>query len=397
MKTGLDFSIDLSSFSTHHTLPGELATRLSELCSTLSTLYAGQPTDLSSVAEDFSNLAQWLKNRAPAGPDDPDWTVQILSFPGGAGGQAIFTDQQRSQQSLTLCLDGSGRPISGIWQSLRPGDEARAFSFQMENQALLIEDGRRQSRHALPGAAQLRGWGSLASFAGALFGLLSPAEESAPPVQPEPMAAPATPTPVVSFTPPVMPKPVAPKPVTPAPAASIACPTCGTLISPNARFCSNCGAEISAPPVEAPRPKPVAPQTPRPAAPETAWYYIDKGKRAGPIDETTIRRWVRERRLRPESQVWNASLPNWVEVRQTALIAEAPQAKPASPARAAAAPVTPQPPVPAWYYLVKGVQAGPVDEVTLRRWFAERRLPPNTLVWNPSLSGWIPASQAGFT
>jgi hypothetical protein len=124
---------------------------------------------------------------------------------------------------------------------------------------------------------------------------------------------------------------------------------------------------------------------------------MDKGKPVGPIDETTIRRWVRERRLRPESQVWNASLPNWVELRRTALIAEAPQVKPAPPARAAAAPATPQPAVRSWFYSVKGVQAGPVDEVTLRRWFAECRLPPDTLVWNPSLPGWIPASQAGFT
>jgi hypothetical protein len=125
---------------------------------------------------------------------------------------------------------------------------------------------------------------------------------------------------------------------------------------------------------------------------------MDKGKRAGPIDDATIRRWVRERRLRAESQVWNAALPNWVEVRQTPLISEAPvPATPPLPARPAAAPPAAQPAVTSWYYLdSKGAQAGPVDETTLHRWFAERRLPPDTLVWNAALPGWIKASQAGL-
>jgi hypothetical protein len=49
-----------------------------------------------------------------------------------------------------------------------------------------------------------------------------------------------------------------------------------------------------------------------------------------------------------------------------------------------------------WHYSVNGKQIGPVSEVDLRAWLAQGRVPPNILVWNQTLPGWLPAAQAGL-
>lgn len=246
MNPSLNFSIDPASFTTTHPVSGELATRLARLCQTLRALYTGQPADLSTVAQDFASLAQWIRQpKSGAAPEALEWSAQILSFPGGAGGQAVFRD---AQQALTLTLDGSSQPIFGLWQSLLPGDEALAFSFQLENQALVLDDGKRQSRHALPGAAGLLGWGSLSAFTGQLMNLFSRDSEAAP--------AQAPVVPVQEFVP--IEEPV-----------GVACPSCGTSLSPDARFCKKCGAAVGAPAAAAPLPSPVQtlPVLPLPTAP----------------------------------------------------------------------------------------------------------------------------------
>lgn len=236
MNPSLNFSIDPASFTTTHPVSGELATRLARMCQTLRALYTGQPADLSTVAQDFASLAQWIRQpKSGAAPEALEWSAEILSFPGGAGGQAVFRD---AQQGLTLTLDGSSQPIFGLWQSLLPGDEALAFSFQLENQALVLDDGKRQSRHALPGAAGLLGWGSLSAFTGQLMNLFSRDSEAAP--------AQAPVEPVQDFVP--IEEPV-----------GGACPSCGTSLSPDARFCKKCGAAVGAPAAAAPLPSPVQP------------------------------------------------------------------------------------------------------------------------------------------
>lgn len=362
MNPGLDFTIDFESFTASYPVPASLAERIKALCEALVTLNAGQAVNLPSVIQDLSSLAVWLKTRSQNGPDDPHWTAKVISLPGGAGGQADFQDPSRSMQALTLSLDGSMQPIAGIWQSLRPGEETCAFIFQMERQAgqwtLVIDDGKQQRSQRLPGAAANLGWGSITAFSNQLIGLFTPRAE--PPIE-------------------VIPTPAQPAPqkvgLSPSPEPAAPCPNCGAPLSPSARFCNKCGFSLQpAPPAQA---SPV----PQPAVTPT-WYYLDRGKKAGPIDDATIRRWVKERRLRPETMVWNASLSGWVEARQAGLFEQTQQRKPAAS--------------PGWYYIDKGAQTGPIDDATFRRWFAERRLGPDTMVWNPTLPGWVKASQAGL-
>lgn len=44
-----------------------------------------------------------------------------------------------------------------------------------------------------------------------------------------------------------------------------------------------------------------------------------------------------------------------------------------------------------WYYAYEDRQVGPVSPQELGRLFRENRLGPDTLVWNQSLTGWVPA------
>lgn len=46
-----------------------------------------------------------------------------------------------------------------------------------------------------------------------------------------------------------------------------------------------------------------------------------------------------------------------------------------------------------WHYLWQNQQVGPIPENDLRRYLAERRLPPETMVWSPGMAQWSPASQ----
>jgi hypothetical protein len=70
--------------------------------------------------------------------------------------------------------------------------------------------------------------------------------------------------------------------------------------------------------------------------------------------------------------------------------ARAPVPVPAAPA---VAPPPLPPPSKQWYYSRAGQTEGPLDEATLRG--VLRSLPPDTLVWNQDLAGWIPARDAG--
>jgi DNA-binding transcriptional ArsR family regulator len=71
---------------------------------------------------------------------------------------------------------------------------------------------------------------------------------------------------------------------------------------------------------------------------------------------------------------------------------DAPASVPVPAAPAVALP-PPPPPSRQWYYSRAGQTEGPLDEATLRG--VLRSLPPDTLVWNQDLAGWIPARDAG--
>lgn len=46
-----------------------------------------------------------------------------------------------------------------------------------------------------------------------------------------------------------------------------------------------------------------------------------------------------------------------------------------------------------WHYVWQNQQVGPVPETELRQYFAEGRLPLETLVWSPGMAQWAPAGQ----
>lgn len=49
---------------------------------------------------------------------------------------------------------------------------------------------------------------------------------------------------------------------------------------------------------------------------------------------------------------------------------------------------------PAWFHVdAERRQRGPVDDATLRAWFASGQLPPETLVWRDGMAGWQPARE----
>jgi hypothetical protein len=60
---------------------------------------------------------------------------------------------------------------------------------------------------------------------------------------------------------------------------------------------------------------------------------------------------------------------------------------------APAAPPANQPPSTAWFYMDRGAQVGPVDESILRDWLYRQSISLNTLVWNPTLPGWMEIGQ----
>ena len=41
------------------------------------------------------------------------------------------------------------------------------------------------------------------------------------------------------------------------------------------------------------------------------WYCYIQGQQYGPVDEPTVRQWVREGRILPDNMVWNEQLPDW--------------------------------------------------------------------------------------
>jgi len=143
----------------------------------------------------------------------------------------------------------------------------------------------------------------------------------------------------------------------------------------------------------APPPLPEEGPPPLPASPPTLdWYYAKQGQRQGPAAETELRRLLAMGELPPDTLVWNKTLSGWLPAAETGLISA-----PAPADRQPAVPAPEQPPSPAmWYYLQNGAQTGPVPEEELKRLLTAGQLPPDTLVWAPTLTEWQDAARAGL-
>jgi len=71
---------------------------------------------------------------------------------------------------------------------------------------------------------------------------------------------------------------------------------------------------------------PASPEPPMPHAGQVDWYYVGDGQTVGPVPEEQLRQWLAEGRLPPETQVWNASMPDWQEAREAGLFPVQPPA-----------------------------------------------------------------------
>lgn len=118
---------------------------------------------------------------------------------------------------------------------------------------------------------------------------------------------------------------------------------------------------------------------------------MEKGKQQGPVTEDALRQRLAAG-LPPETMVWNRRLETWRPAHALGLCSAAPAAQAAAAPAPSPVPVS-EPPI--WYFMEKGVRAGPVSESVMRQRLATG-LPPDTPVWNAKLDNWKPAHAVGL-
>lgn len=55
----------------------------------------------------------------------------------------------------------------------------------------------------------------------------------------------------------------------------------------------------------------------------TEWHCLVNGRQYGPVDEETLRLWIRHGRCRPTDRVWSPGMPQWQEARTQTPFVEA--------------------------------------------------------------------------
>jgi len=165
----------------------------------------------------------------------------------------------------------------------------------------------------------------------------------------------------------------------------------------------------TAPPAATPDAGQIEAETPPRDAPAAtasagiAWYYAHENRQCGPVDEQVLRGLFLDGTLTEETLLWHKALDGWQPARAVAPDFINTPAPPPLPAEEPPPlPAEEPPPLPAeeppldWYYARQGQQQGPVADAEIRRLFAAGDMPPDTLVWNKTLTGWQPAADAGL-
>src|SRR3954470_14648715 len=102
------------------------------------------------------------------------------------------------------------------------------------------------------------------------------------------------------------------------------------------------------------------------------WFYIADGVQKGPVDDTRLAELARSGGLTRAMLLWKAGLAGW---------------KPASEVNPGLFPVE------HWYYLVNGVQTGPVDASALPGLVQSGTITAGTAIWKEGMAQWVPAGQ----
>ncbi len=285
-------------------VPTSVATDLETLCAAVDLLQTGGQADLDALAGSLSRLSAWVKVQEKAVPGDVSgWT----SEPFGVKGMGGMVTCHNERWEVIFNLDGSGRPYMGMWQSRLSGENGRSGSFRVQaggGGTQLMLEGAHPLQVSLQGF-EASAWGAPDAFYQQLNSTNQPkppvvdsqpiepqqpevppvsnipegklASDAAPTILAKPRKHPVSPVPLSSNV--LEEKPASreqPTMVSPrtwqcacgsmnkgdfcpkcggripsrvveqrsVPAQPVLCKQCGKALSPGARFCRNCGAEV---------------------------------------------------------------------------------------------------------------------------------------------------------
>jgi hypothetical protein len=128
---------------------------------------------------------------------------------------------------------------------------------------------------------------------------------------------------------------------------------------------------------------------------ENQWYYVQGGRRIGPVTRESLLYLFREQSMSTETLVWCPTLVNWQPANATSLAKELPSdnallsGTPVIPNRG---PARDDPHITArWYYVENERTKGPIFHKALYHLLSENKLPPHTPVRFLNSTRWRPA------
>ena len=225
-----DFRIDFAALEQKISIPLPVARNLDELDQAIRMFTLGNAVDLGALAGSLFHVTEWIKTRTSSKRGSSSaWKATYFGSPDFGG----MLTCQKDVQELIFSLDSGGIPYLGMWNIQLPGEESRGTSFKIENSPegmqLILDDGKNQQSHKLPGAEGLL-WGTLDGFLEKVNG---------------PQAAPSPPEALPPPPPPLV--------------TEAACSRCRNPIKPGVKFCGNCGAPVGGSPAATPLPPAAAP------------------------------------------------------------------------------------------------------------------------------------------
>ena len=102
------------------------------------------------------------------------------------------------------------------------------------------------------------------------------------------------------------------------------------------------------------------------------WYYVDAGRRIGPIPDEEMRTLFKMGKITPDTMIWHKGLSDWQKLGMM---------KEAMKEEAPSVPIH-------WYYADAGIQTGPLSDEEMRALVRKGKITRDTLVWHSGLSDW---------
>jgi hypothetical protein len=247
-----DFRIDFAALEQKISIPLPVARNLDELDQAIRMFTLGNAVDLGALAGSLFHVTEWIKTRTSSKRGSSSaWKATYFGSPDFGG----MLTCQKDVQELIFSLDSGGIPYLGMWNIQLPGEESRGTSFKIENSPegmqLILDDGKNQQSHKLPGAEGLL-WGTLDGFLEKVNG---PQAAPSPPEALPPPSPPVASGDAGASSPPALTAPPPPPPLV----TEAACSRCRNPIKPGVKFCGNCGAPVGGSPAATPLPPAAAP------------------------------------------------------------------------------------------------------------------------------------------